>query len=585
MPAAVVAVAASAFGNFIAGELLLAGIIEGAFAVSAVQFGAALAVSAVGQKVLGGSNASTPSQPRRETIRSPAANRRIIYGEVRVGGVLVYAGSGGSDNKFANLVVPVAHHAVHAIGPTAWLGDKDAADSVFSGLVDFHYHLGAPDQAADADLIAAMPDEWTAAHTLSGIAYVYVSLSYHANAFPTGLPSPSWLVQGREVYDPRTDTTAYSNNPALCILDYLRSDFGCNYPDELIDFDSFSAAANACDEEVEVLAGGTIPRYRINGVLDLGAGKQAIINQMLGACAGAMPFSQGKYRLYAGVYQEPTFALTEDWLAGPIKVRPAPSRSDLFNTARGTYTEPLQDWQQADFQPQVDPALLADDDGVEIVQDLSFPFTTDGATAQRLAMLSLRRSRGMTIEVPCNWKALKTRVWETGTVTLPIMGLEEAVFQITTWTLGAQGGINLVLREERSENYNWTTADETAVTAAPNPTFNTSSVPPVADLVPTLVPIDLSGEGAGPFVLRLGATWTAVDYAFLTGYEVQYKLALDSTYTGGITVTSPTFDVTVGADVAYDVRVRALGQSGTYGAWANASYTPPPPDGGGGGGE
>lgn len=112
-------------------------------------------------------------------------------------------------------------------------------------------HLGAAAQAADADLVAAFPGAWTTDHKLSGVAYIYARLSYDADRWPTGIPVIKAVVKGKLVYDPRSTTTAWSDNPALCIRDYLLdTSLGLGADSTEIDDASFIAAANVCDELV-----------------------------------------------------------------------------------------------------------------------------------------------------------------------------------------------------------------------------------------------------------------------------------------------------------------------------------------------
>src|SRR6185503_12405946 len=114
---------------------------------------------------------------------------------------------------------------------------------------------GADNQAASPDLVAEVPG-WDASHTLSGISYVYVRLQYDPSIFSSGIPNISAVIKGKKVYDPRNDTTAWSDNVALCIRDYLTNDYGFNCLNDEINDDYFSAAANHCDESVALTTGG-----------------------------------------------------------------------------------------------------------------------------------------------------------------------------------------------------------------------------------------------------------------------------------------------------------------------------------------
>ena len=62
---------------------------------------------------------------------------------------------------------------------------------------------------------------------------------------------PTADVQGKKVYDPRSGITAYSNNPWLCIRDYLTDTrYGCRVPAAMIDDASFISEANYAEQRV-----------------------------------------------------------------------------------------------------------------------------------------------------------------------------------------------------------------------------------------------------------------------------------------------------------------------------------------------
>ena len=86
--------------------------------------------------------------------------------------------------------------------------------------------------------------------------------------FANGLPLVTAVVKGKKVYDPRTDTTAWSDNAALCVRDYITSAYGMQDSD--VDDTAFSVAANVCDEAIPLSGGGTEARYAMNGVVTAG---------------------------------------------------------------------------------------------------------------------------------------------------------------------------------------------------------------------------------------------------------------------------------------------------------------------------
>ena len=211
---------------------------------------------------------------------SPAADHAIIYGQQRVGGVVFYR-STTENQQYLHTLLAFAGHEVEEIG-TVYADDialtidssgyvtndqfviKDDDNNFSSYALRIKKHLGASDQTADADLVAE-DSAWTADHRARGVAYIYIRASFDPNVFPRGLPNFSAIVKGKKVYDPRSASTVWSDNAALCLRDYLVSDYGLGAETTEINDTQFFAAANLCDETVNLSAGGTEKRYTVNG--------------------------------------------------------------------------------------------------------------------------------------------------------------------------------------------------------------------------------------------------------------------------------------------------------------------------------
>jgi hypothetical protein len=160
---------------------------------------------------------------------SPAAPHAVIYGRTKVGGVIVYKETTGND-KFLDMVIAIAGHEVDEIEEVYFddvelgFAGKNAAlnevtsPSQYDGKAFVYRHVGTDDQLADPQLIQASDNKWTSSHTLSGIAYVYVKLEFDADAYPNGEPSISFVVRGKKLYNPTTQATTFSSNPAPLYL-------------------------------------------------------------------------------------------------------------------------------------------------------------------------------------------------------------------------------------------------------------------------------------------------------------------------------------------------------------------------------
>jgi hypothetical protein len=203
-----------------------------------------------------------PSEARTVTMRSPDSPRQIIYGETRVGGVITYI---EATNGAGNLhqVVTFAGHEVSAyrdfyfndlvVPFSLSTGTPTSGGYASNAYIEVKY--GATGEVSFPTLTALSAGKWTSAHLQNGCASVYVQLSANADLFPSGPPNLSAVIRGRKVYDPRTAATVWSNNPALCLADFLADDtYGLAVSYDDIDSASLTAAANVCDERVAVVA-------------------------------------------------------------------------------------------------------------------------------------------------------------------------------------------------------------------------------------------------------------------------------------------------------------------------------------------
>lgn len=196
---------------------------------------------------------------RVQQIRQPITARRVIYGEQRVSGPLLYA-TATQDNKFLHLVIALAGHECESIDdvllndtviPSADLdGNGLVTTGTYANKVRIKKHLGTTSQTADADLVSEVA-EWTTAHRLREIAYLYVRLEYDQDIFPTGIPAISCWTKGKKVLDTRDSVTRWTTNPALILRDYLTdAKYGLGAAAGEIDDTFVNAAANVCDEMV-----------------------------------------------------------------------------------------------------------------------------------------------------------------------------------------------------------------------------------------------------------------------------------------------------------------------------------------------
>jgi hypothetical protein len=363
MPAAVPLIAVVAGG--VASAAVGGGIIG-----AIVGAGAAFVVSTIGASVFPakrpnaptpttslrpGDDPTAPGAGRTQSFRQPITEHQIVFGRCKVGGPIVFIHSATDDAGRADgwfyAVVVLAAHRVRAIGEV-WLGDTLATDAKFAGLVRIDRHLGDPDQAVNANLVAETGGKWTSEHRGRGRAYVAVRLKITAEAFPSGPPNIAALVEGADtILDPRTGAIGWSDNPALCLAWYLTAPCGWKASWDDIDIPALIAAANICDELIGTRAGVTERRYTVNGRVSLGEGKMAITRKLVAAMAGALVVSGGRFFIHAGGPALPAATLTSNDLRGDVTIQGSRPRRDLFNGVRAVYVDPAKNWQPTDAPP------------------------------------------------------------------------------------------------------------------------------------------------------------------------------------------------------------------------------------------
>jgi hypothetical protein len=488
-------------------------------------------------------------------------------------------------NGYLHVVVALAGHEVQGIDEI-YLNDQLAVDaagtiqSTFSGFLTCAKYLGTSTQTADTNLMAAFPGTWTSAHLLQGVAYVYLRLQFDQKVYPNGVPNMRAVVRGKKVFDPRTATSYFSNNWALCVRDYLTSDYGLGTPVGEIDDATFISAANSCDELVPLNAGGsTQVRYTCDGVVDLVEKPLDVMKKLMTAGVGTVVYTQGKYRVAAGVYTAPAITLTEKDLRDKVTVQPALSLKDTYNAVRGTFVNKDQFWQTVDFPPVTNATYQAADGGVQQFRDIELPFTIDATRAQRIGKVYLEKSRqSIVVQFPAKFTAFKVAIWDRVYLSLSQMGWTNKIFLVTGWKF-ADTGVDLVLQEDASASYDWNYGNATTYDPAPNTNL------PVPGYVPTPSTLTLT---EAPYVKnttivnRVLAQWNGQTDAFVQWFEVQYSTDNGVTWNSAArssATTQPIDNVPLGL---LTVRVRGVSYTNNVSSWRTGTITvrgkvqPPP---------
>lgn len=386
----------------------------------------------------------------------PALPHQIIYGETRIGGSIFYQAltTGVSTNDRLHRLIAFAGHEIDSY-QAIYLNDEEVtldgsgnvtSPSKYSGKVRIKKYLGTDTQSADSDLVSEVA-EWTNEHQAKGVAYLYVRFQdAGASAFSAGVPVVTAKIRGKKIYDPRTTTTAWSDNPALCIRDYLVSDYGLQETSADLNNDLIEDAADACDVTVN---GGKI--YTCNGSFLLDAEPEDIIRNLLSSMGGTFWNYAGQWAILAAEYRTPTLTLDENDLRSALEVATRHSRRDNFNAVRGQFKGAETEYQPDDYEELTAGIYLDEDNSIRAATELNLLFTDTEVMAKRIGKTFLRRNRQqITVTGAFGLRALDLKIGDNVYLSIEHMGWSQKVFEVVDWRLGMKEldiQVNMILRE------------------------------------------------------------------------------------------------------------------------------------------
>jgi len=384
----------------------------------------------------------TSQQERKQVLRTSTAPAVTIYGRSVVSGLLFFAEeeAGNSEKEWVHLGICIADHAIEGV-EKIWLGD-DLIES-YGDLVTYQIHSART--TADPFMMSKCAS-WKSDMIGRNLTWARISLKFNQDKFPAGLPNIKFQVQGKRVYDPRNGSTAWSNNAALCILDYYRTHLGV--PDSDINMDMFIQAANVCDQNLND-GGGARKRYTINGTFDADESQSTVLDDLHKACAGEPTYMAGKHGMLAGAYYGPaTMELHSSQIIDDISISPEAAYGEKLNIVTGTFLDPQQQYTEVDYPP-VSVQAYIDADGGEFTDDLKLRFVDNEYQAQQLAQIKINRTRvGRTLKFKMNLSGYSYRPGYYVNLFVPEMGINGVEHRIVEWGMAATEGVSVTLRQE-----------------------------------------------------------------------------------------------------------------------------------------
>jgi len=526
-----------------------------------------------------------PTQPAPEDVQQSVKQgvqpRIRHYGRVKASGPWMFAGTESGD---FHKVIAIAHGEIDAV-ESLWIDDNQVtvdgsgvvAAAPHNSKLIIQYTTGQASETAFPDLVSKFSD-YTTNHKGNGIALLYaqqlaVSQSAYFKTFPNGVNSVYLAVlRGTKVYNPYTATTAWSDNAALVIRDYMISSDGMRLPSALVSTalanSGWIVAYNKCNEDVDLDAGGTEKRYRIWGSHTLQEPPGDVIARMLRACDGRlMPTPDGGVKLVVKTYSEPSVTITADDVTEITELCSGFDIEQRPNTIRASYTETNVGYQTADADPWADDADVTAR-GIE-VRDIDLIMSPSHTQTRRLMKREFYRANPRwTGKFSLN-KGGMALIGETACrVVLAEYGINH-VFEINDLSLDVgEGnvivGVTVDLTEIPSAAFDWDETTEEGVAPVSTVTTDGTTIP-----VPTGFTVTMYG-GAGPYAVLEADTPPSLSLRLEGRYKPTAGSEWFAVQASNISDTTSLQTPTLTDGTEYEFQIRHVSISQTAGAWTSS---------------
>jgi len=472
----------------------------------------------------GGENFEASLQGITVNKQSNVARIPVVYGERKIGGVRVFVGSGSSDNKYLYVCLAVcegeidsfqgiyvnderqnlssfATGGVRTVSKTNFDGNTSSFYVNGSSRASFEFFTGTEDQGASS--LLKEHNLWTDDHRLQGVAYVacrfeWVKAEFDGDGNQTvfnpwgGIPTIQVIVRGKKVltsyaskdtsnntssYESEIGSFTYSNNPADCLLDYLRNPrYGKGLNDNRVNFAEFNTARGVCNQTPNFGQSlGTANFLLINDVIDTNQTMFENTKIIMQSCRGFLPYVNGKYELKIETAESSPGDLqniNDEHIIGAIGVT-SDDKNARYNQCKLTFANEEKDY-ESDTVYYTNNTFLSEDNSEPLILDLGAPGITRRERALDFAEYLVKRSRKqVTVQIKVSSEGQNIVAGELITLTHQFKQLSdmsgptaenylfnEKMFRVIAQKLNYDGTVDLTLLEHQNDIYSVTQQQE-----------------------------------------------------------------------------------------------------------------------------
>lgn len=456
---------------------------------------------------------NTKSDDVQQSLRVAISDRVKIYGQMQATGNWIF---GDSKNGNFHKVLVVCEGLLTQV-LTMKIDDRfvttDASgfvnDAPFNGKVRFQYSNGSPAGHHFSALAEVFP-EWDSNHLGKGVVLIYAT-QYGLKAdkvtdvFPS-LKDTLYRIEGRftEIYNPTNGVTAWSDNAAGIIRDFMISQDGMRFPLSIVNtpqaLEVWKTSWNRSREFVPLKGGGAERRYRLWVVYKLSEAPGTVLESMLANCdARPILTRDGGIAVDITEYYEPTVLLDKSVITAVTSVVRGSDVRSAANVITAKYISEQDDYQQIDADPWIDEESVTLRG--ELPDDVTFGYTPSHSQCRRLMK---RRAYQLNPEwqITVNCRVAASAAFQERFVALDyqlgplhIQGAFEVLK--FTWNIGDKGilqSVTIALRSIEPEAFSWDPSQEEGAAPQTQTPEVDKSIPLVAGFDATVGRRTISGS-------------------------------------------------------------------------------------------
>jgi hypothetical protein len=381
-------------------------------------------------------------------FRQPLSARRLVIGRTRVAGPFIFAHN-PNDGTEAHLIVALAAHEIDGIEAFFILSDQVAViltpganygrtTGKYARNVKIYPYMGTASQNIGTRMATTL-DIIEETDRFAGIAALYIVTFKFGIELEGAQPDFAARVRGLKAYNPISNVTAWTENPALIAYHYLvtpKHQGGMGYNPANIDLPSLAKAIAVCNQIVPLADGTTQKRYIIGGVIDADTEHREALDLIADCMAGHIRYSSGMWFIEAGAPKEMAdINFHEEMVLGPYDIDMDRPSQAFPNAVRGNFFD------AETSQPMSFPQWTLPEAAEQEITwlDIELPLVTNHVQAQRIARIRLGEARARSsLSIEVDLRGMLVRPGDVIPYTSPDLGIDHQLFLVDAWTLSRQ---------------------------------------------------------------------------------------------------------------------------------------------------